>query len=167
MDAFVSLLVFCQALGASIGTFTAVWGEIAYIRAQQDGKIDTAERAHLRIIGHGLRFGMVLMLLSSFGLVVVAYLLHSAEQPALSTSYWTFIALIFLLIGISWALARRHISFALGSAIVFTAWWFLAYLTLGWFPPLSFGAAVAFFVVATVLFYAVLASARFLALRKR
>lgn len=166
MTALVSFLVFCQALGASAGAFTAVWSEIAYIRAMRDGKIDVAERAHLRSIAGGLRFGMSIMLLSSLGLVIVAYLLAKTLQPALSWSYWILIALAFIIIGVSWALSRRRISFALGSAIVFTAWWFLAYLTLGLLPSISFGSAAAFFAIATAIFYAVLQSIRFLALRK-
>ena len=50
MTTLTSFLVFCQALGASIGAFTAVWSELAYVRAMRDGKIDVAERAHLRSI---------------------------------------------------------------------------------------------------------------------
>jgi hypothetical protein len=166
MTATVSFLVFAQAFGACVGAFTAVWGEFAYMRARRDGKIDVAERAHLRIIANGLRFGMSLLLLSSFGLVVVAYMLHATLQPALTPTYWTLIALSLFVIGAAWALSRRHVSFTLGSAAVFSAWWFLVYLTLGWLPPLSFGAAVAFFAVATALFYAVLWSARRFSLRK-
>ncbi|MBI5405426.1 hypothetical protein HY972_00080 [Candidatus Kaiserbacteria bacterium] len=162
MTALVSLLVFCQALGASVGAFTAVWGELAYVKAIRDGKIDHAERAHLDSIAHGLRFGMLLALLSSLGLVVVAYVFQTAPQPAVSGSYWTLLMLAFSIIGVSWALSRGRISFALGSAILFTAWWFLAYLTLGLVPVLSFGAAIAFFVVATAIFYAILAYARML-----
>ncbi len=167
MTPFISFLVFCQALGASTGALSAVWSELAYVRAMRDGKIDVAERAHLHSIGRGLRFGMFLLLLSSFGLIVTSYVLQATLQPALSASYWTLIALALLIILISWALSRRRISFALGSAIVFTAWWFLAYLTLGQLPPLSFGAAVAFFIVATVIFYALLEYGRFLSLHKR
>lgn len=166
MEALVAFLVFCQALGASAGAFFAVWGELAYVRAMRDGKIDTAERAHLRVIAGALRWGMSLILLASFGLVIVAYLRQTADQPAFSASYWMLIALALLIILISWALSRRRVSFALGSAILFTGWWFLAYLTLGWFPGLSFMAAVAFFIVAAVVFYALLQYARLLALRK-
>lgn len=167
MESVITLLLFCQAFGALIGALTAVWGEIAYMRALRDGTIDVAERAHLDSIANGLRFGMSLVLLSSLGLVIAAYILHTGLQPALSASYWTFIVLTLLIIGISWARSRRRISFAFGSAVIFSAWWFLAYLTLGWLPPLSFGAAVAFFVVATALFYAVLQSGRFVVLHKR
>ena len=163
MTSLISFLVFCQALGASIGAVTVLWGEFAYIRAMRDGEIDIAERAHLDIIARGLRFGMTLLLLASLGLVIVAYILQSATQPALAPSYWTLIMLSFLVIGISWALSRKKVSFAAGSAIIFTSWWFLSYLTLGWLPHLSFGSAVALLVVATVVAYALFYYIRLLA----
>ena len=121
MTAFVSFLLFCQALGASIGAVMTLWSEFAYLSAMRDGKIDVAERKHLDIIARGLRFGMTLLLLASLGLVVTAYTLHAAPQPALTPAYWVLILLALLIIGISWALSRRHVSFALGSAIIFTS----------------------------------------------
>lgn len=166
MPNLVPFILFCQALGALIGAFATIWGELAYIRAMRDGKIDHAERAHLRTIAHGLRFGMTLLLISSFALVVVAFLSRASLQPVLTSSYWTLIVLALLVVYISWALSRKRISFALGSAIAFTAWWFLAYLTLGWMPTLSFGATITFFIVATAIFYAILGYARSLALHK-
>ncbi len=155
MSTLITFLVFCQALGASIGAFTAVWSELAYVKAMRDGKIDAAERAHLAIIGHGLRYGMMLLLLASLGLTVIAYVERFTPQPALSQNYWIFIVLALFIIGISSARARRRLSFGLASAALFTAWWFLVYLSFGWLV-LSFGAAVMFFIVATALFYAVL-----------
>jgi hypothetical protein len=162
MTSLVAFVVFCQALGALVGAGASVWGEVVYMRAMRDGKIDRAERAHLEVIAHGLRFGMSLLLISSFALVIVAYLLKNPAQPAQTTGFWTLILFALLIVYVSWALSRNRISFALGSAIAFTAWWFLAYLTLGLFPTLSFGATVAFFVVATVIFYGVLSYARML-----
>lgn len=164
MIAPAALLVSCQALGAMVGAVAAVWSEIAYVRAMRDGRIDDAERAHLRIIGRGLRFGLLLLLLSSLGLVIIAYQSSGVPQPAVTTEYWTLTALAFVIIAGSWALSRRRISFALGSAITFTAWWYLAFLTLGRLPTLPFGSAVAFFVIAFALLYATLSSARFLLL---
>ncbi len=163
MTALVSFVVFCQALGALIGAFTVVWGELAYLRAIRDRKIDHAERAHLRTIAHGLRFGMTLLLLASLALVVIEYLAHAATQPAMTPSYWALVIFALVVVYVSWALSRKRISFALGSAIAFTGWWFLAYLALGWLPPLTFGALVAFFVIATGIFYAILQYARMLA----
>jgi FtsH-binding integral membrane protein len=156
MADFVALFVFCQALGAFIGAITALWGEFAYIRAIRDGKIDVAERSHLDTIARGLRFGMTLLLLSSLGLVVLAYTMHVVPQPALTTSYWIFVMLAFLITGISWALSRKKVSFAFGSAVIFTGWLFLSYLTLGLLPAMSFSSAVALFVIAVAIVYALL-----------
>lgn len=167
MTMFVYFLIFCQALGASVGAFMTIGAEIAYIRAMRDGKIDAAEMAHLHVIAWGLRIGMTILLIASLALVVTTYLQHGIPQAALSASYWILIVLAFLVISISWALSQHHISFVLGSAVIFTGWWFLAFLTLGQLPPLSFGAAVAFFVVATVIFYALLQYGRFLSTRQR
>ncbi|MEK7086310.1 MAG: hypothetical protein AAB709_02185 [Patescibacteria group bacterium] len=163
MTALISFIVFCQTFGALIGASTAIWGELAYIRAMRDGRIDVAERAHLRIIAHGLYFGMTLLLFASLALVITAYVTHLTPQPAVTTSYWTLILFALVIIYTSWALSRNRISFALGSAITFTAWWLLVYLAFGWIPPISFGAIVAFFVVATATFYAILGYTRFLA----
>ena len=156
MDTFVALLVYLQAFGAIVGAGSAVLAELAYARAMRDGHVDKAERAHLDILARGLRWGMTFLLLSSFGLVVSAYQAGVPLQPALTTSYWSFIALALLATSVSYALSRGRISFSLGSAVVFTAWWFLAYLALGQLPTLSFGAVVAFYVVATGFFYGLL-----------
>lgn len=156
MSDFVPFIVFCQALGALIGAGTSVWGELAYHRAMRDGKVTYAERAHLHVIAHGLRFGMTLLLLSSLSLVGIAYLSQTTLQPAQTTSYWTLTFFALLIIYVSWALSRGRISFALGSAIAFTAWWLLAYLTLGMMSSLSFGATIAFFFIATGIFYGIL-----------
>lgn len=166
MTALIELLAGSQALGAFIGAGMAIWSELAYIRAMRDGKIDAAERTHLEALGKGLRFGMTLLLLSSLGLVIVDYELGLSPQPALSASYWMLIVLALLIIGISWALSRRFVSFALGSAVIFSSWWFLVFLTIGQLPATSFGAAIFLLLVATALFYALLAYTRFLLLRK-
>ena len=162
ITSLVSFIVFCQALGACIGAGAVVWGEFAYLRAMRDRKIDHAERTHLDAIARGLRFGMTLLLIASLALVIVAYLAHATLQPAFTTSYWTLIILAILIIYISWALSRKRISFAFGSAIAFTAWWFLAYLTLGLVPVLSFGATIVFFIIAVAVFYIILEYVRFL-----
>lgn len=166
MQTLAGFLVFCQALGAVGGAASAVWGEIEYARAIRDGNIDAAERAHLKSIAHGLRYGMSLLLVSSFGLVVVAYELSASVAPALTASYWAFISLSLLIVAVTWALSKKRLSFAVGSASAFTAWWFLAYLTLGQFPQLSFGASIALYVVSTAILYALLRYARVLILAR-
>jgi hypothetical protein len=116
VSTLVAFLVFCQALGAIVGAVTCVWGELSYVKSMRRGQVDAAERRHLIIIGHGLRYGMSLLLLSSLGLIILAYGERVTTQPALSTPYWTLILLALLVIGVSAALARKRISFGFASA---------------------------------------------------
>ena len=163
MDFLLPLLVFMQALGAVVGVVYAVLAELEWMRAVKDGKIDRAERAHLTQIAKGLRFGMMTILVSSLGLVILAYMAHGM-QPAETASYWTMILFALLIVALSWALSRKKVSFALGSAAVFAAWWFLATLTLGQIPAMNFGSALAFYAVATGVFSGILYYARTLIL---
>ncbi len=156
MNALTVALVCVQALGAFIGAMTAVLAEFAYIRALQDGHLDRAERHHIDALARGLYVGMSLLLTASLGLVILAYQTGASVQPALTASYWSFVALALLVITVSYQRSRGRISFSLGSAAVFTAWWFLAYLALGQLPLLSFGASIACYVIATGFFYGLL-----------
>lgn len=162
MQTLIPYIVLLQLLGAVIGVGTALWAEFAYVRAMRDGKIDHAERLHLRMIAHGLRFGLVLLLIASFGLIIVAYAAHTPAQPALTAGYWTFMGLALLITYTGWALSRHRISFPLGSAIIFSAWWFLFFIIFGKLPALTFGATILFFVVATAIFYGILSYSRML-----
>jgi hypothetical protein len=166
MPTFALLCAYGEALGSFVGAVSVIWSEVAYIRALRDGTVTDAERAHLKSIGWGLRIGMSAMLVSSIGLAIVAYTEHAALQPALTSGYWTFMILSLLIISVSWALARGRMPFALGSALVFTAWWLVTYLMYGWLPPMSLGGALAFFVVAATIFYALLSGLRLVSLRK-
>ena len=124
MAAFIPYLVLCQALGAFVGTFTAIWSELVYIRAMRDGKIDTAERAHLDVIAKGLRFGMTLLLLSSFALVVVDYELKLPLQPALRRATGSLSHLHFLLL-VYHGRSTKDDYLCARLRHYFSSWWFL------------------------------------------
>ncbi len=156
MEALVSFVVFVQSLGVLVGLGYATLGEYFYIQAMRDGRIDIAERLHLRTISKGVRYGMTLVVLTSFGLVITDYLRDVPVQPALTPQYWVFMSLILLVIGFSWALSRSRVSFALGSAVTLSGWIFLVYMALTREPLLSFGSTVALFVITTALLYAAL-----------
>ena len=166
METLAGLLLLVQALAALLGALSTVWGEFAYVRAIGDGRVDAAELAHLNATARGLYFGMTLLLLSSLGLVVLAYLTDASLQPAQTASYWSFIAVALLVTLLAWGRSRGHIPFSLGSAAIFTGWWFLTYLAFGQLPLRSFGAAIALYVVATAILYGALRLIRYLMISK-
>jgi hypothetical protein len=153
MDLLLGTLVVCQALGALVGTMCAVWGQIAYVRALRDGVVDRAERAHLDAIAHGLWVGMSLLLASSLGLVFFAHASGAAVQPGVTASYWALMILAFTVIGLTWALSRRHISFPIGAAAILMAWWMMLFLAFGRLPTTTLGATLAAYVVGAGILY--------------
>lgn len=159
------LLIYSQVIGAVVGVVSVVAGELRYIRALRDGRIDAGERAQIESIGYGLKYGMTLLLVGTGGLVYVAYFLKSAQQPALSSGYWMLMGVALLIITISSRIARRDIRFGMGTAILFTSWWFLSFLSLGWLT-LTIGSAIASLLVTTVVFYGILSYIRLLSARQ-
>lgn len=157
-----AFLLFCQTLGAIIGVVAVVVGESAYILAMRDGRIDEAERAHLHIIARGLRFGMLVILVASLGLVIESYNMRTAPQPALTTDYWNFVALAVVVTGVTWALSRRLVTFAIGSAVIFTGWIFLAFASMDKLSGTAFGSMIALFVVSSAVVYGILRYVRML-----
>lgn len=165
MWVLLNFFALVQAVGAIIGAGGSVVGELAYLKAMQDGRIDGAERRQLAIIARALRYGMILLLLGSIALVLADYSFSLPFIPALTTSYWLLMTLALVVIYFSWALSRRKVAFWLGSAAVFTGWWCIVFLTIGYFPELSYGASIVIYVVATAFFAALLSYARMLTAR--
>ncbi len=166
MQLLLSTFALVQAVGAIVGAGGSVVGELSYLKAMQDQRIDHAEAAHLRLIAKALRWGMALVLIGSIGLVVFDYGAGAVLQPGLTTSYWLEMTFVLLIIAASWALSRRRVAFWLGSAAAFAAWWYLALLDLGRAPALSYGASLAAYVVASAIIAAILAYARMLTSRR-
>jgi hypothetical protein len=156
MTLLFALFAMIQAVGAVVGAGGSVFAEVFYFEAIRDGKIDESERAHLRTIAEALRWGMILLLVGSIGLVILSFAYLTPTQPAETSAYWLQMFLAFTVLVSSFLLSRTYISFTLGSAAVFTAWWLIAFLAFGQLTSLSFGEGVAFFVVALAVIAAVL-----------
>ena len=162
MEMLTTALVLAQAAGAVVGAGGAIFAELSYFRVMKDGVIDSAERAHLVILARSLRWGMFVVLGSSVGLVIIAFASDAPIQPALTSAYWTLMTITLAVILSSWALSRRKVSFVIGSAVAFTGWWFITLLSFAQFPPMSFGASLALYIVAVAIIGVVLAYARML-----
>lgn len=156
MSTFLSIFLLLQAIGAIIGAGGAVVGELFYFRAVRDGRIDTAEREQMMVVAKALRWGMILLLISSIALVLIDFIYVVPYQPALTSVYWVEMTIALVVIIASWSLSRRKIEHWLGAAAVFTGWWFLALLTLGHMTIITYGASIGVYVVATAIMACVL-----------
>lgn len=160
MDLLFTLFAMIQAAGAVVGAGGSVFAEVFYFEAIRDGRIDEGERAHLRTVAEALRWGMILLLVGSIGLVILNFAYITPVQPALTSAYWLQMFLAFVVIAFSALLSRGRVSFTLGSAAVFTAWWLITFLAFGQLTSLSFGEGIAFFVVALAIIAALLSYMR-------
>ncbi len=154
------LLALGQLMGAVVGAASAVLAEVWYLEALRDGKVTRKENKHIAVATHGLRFGMSLVLLSSLGLLVTDYLLGGGRSAVLTPSYGALFGIIVLIFAISWTMSKRPKTFAWGSLVTFSAWWFMVYLTLGALPIDSLVAAAGIFLGTLLLLSVILHSAR-------
>ena len=160
MSALVILFTALELCGALIGAAFSIRAEYAWLKAMRDGHIDRAERAHLDEIADGLRYGMVLLVVSSIALVFLSYASGAPLQPATTGTYWSMMTVILVIVIAAWAHSHEWIGFSLASAAVFSGWWFLLYLIIGFVPSVSFGELVGAFIASTILLYAILYGAR-------
>jgi hypothetical protein len=98
--------------------------------------------------------------------VLVEFIYDAPVQRALTSGYWIEMGLVFAIIFFAWALSRKIIRFAISSGAIFTGWWFIALLSFEQLPDMTFGAAVAFYVVVAGIITAFLAYLRTMVMRK-
>lgn len=156
----LNFFALAQAVGAIIGAGGSVIGELAYLKAMQDQRIDHAERAHLKLISRSLRIGMLILLFGSIGLVYADYVFYATVQPALTEGYWIMMTFALFVIAASWAFTSKRIPFWLGSSMVFVGWWSIVLLTIGHFPEVDYGGAMAFYIVAVAIMAVILSFSR-------
>jgi hypothetical protein len=121
-------LTISHIIGTALGVGSATLAEIFFLKSARDGVIDPQEGSTLKTIYTVLRVGMVILVLSGFGFLVLYRLTGQAEliyQPKLWAKLT--IILILLLGVIGWR--ARKVPALLDSAVSLTSWY--AALVLG------------------------------------
>ncbi|RME29897.1 hypothetical protein D6792_02815 [Candidatus Parcubacteria bacterium] len=149
-----TFFVVIHVVGTVLGTGGATFAEVFLLKALRDGIIEPFEAEDLKVIYRVLRIGFVLVVISGFGLLVLARLEDHA-QYLYSPRLWAKLMIVAILaVGIIVWRARwlpQRVSVVLGSALSFSAWY--AALVLGLWRsldlsfPLILGAYVVWFFV--------------------
>lgn len=153
-----SVLLLAHTAGAIIGAVGVTVAELLYIKATIDGRVDIRERHYIESTFFALRWGMSVLLITGFALIMCGFMFPEYNSPVLEASFWVTQTLILLVLIVGWMLARSIIVWWVGSALVFTAWWMILFLTV-WelLPPSYFSLIFTYillsFVVAGVLSY--------------
>ncbi len=138
MDTLIPALALIHTLGAVVGTFFTTYAEMYYTVASSDGVIDHHERKYLRNLYRGLKWGMAAVVVSGVALIVSEYLVAGASPTVYEGAFWMIQVLTFLILFMSWMLAKKKAAWWVGAAVVLSAWWAILFIDLGFFNAFSF-----------------------------
>jgi len=123
-----TLLKIVHLIGTALGVGGATYAEVFYLKAAKDSQIDPREHSTLKTIYYVLRFGMILLVLSGFGYLIL-YRLTGNSAALYNPRLWAKLTIVLvLLFGVVFWYVRR-IPMWLGSAVSLVSWY--AALVLG------------------------------------
>lgn len=145
-----TLLTILHVVGTALGVGGATFAEIFYVKAMRDGVIDPRESEFLQITYRVLRIGMVLLVLSGFGFLLL-YRITDQTELLYNPKLWAKLTIILILLFSVIAWHAKKIPFWLGSAGSLTSWY--AALVLGIWRTLeaSYGGIIITYFAVTVL----------------
>lgn len=115
-------------IGTVLGVGGATFAEIFYLKSAKDGQIEAYESSTLKTIFYVLRIGLIILVLSGFGYLILARLTGNTEllyEPKLWAKLTIIIVLLFGVI----AWQAKKVPIWLGSSGSLTSWY--AALILG------------------------------------
>jgi hypothetical protein len=154
MDLYAFLIVMHIA-GTILGVGGSTFAEVLSIQAQRDGKFTPEEGQMLHATFKVLRVGMLLLLLSGFGLLLY-YRLIGATGVLLEPMLWAKLTFMFIIVINALLLQAKMVPFIVGGTVSFTTW-YAAFIVGAWrglqydYVTLMFGYLVALFVVGYLL----------------
>lgn len=130
-----TFLTITHIIGTAFGVGAAALIEVFIIKALVDGKIDPTEHWFLRATSVVLRIGLIILILSGFGFVLVMRL-NGQTEHLLDAKLWTKLVLTIILFFNAVGFQTKAIPLALGSAISIVSW--LTALIVGVFRASEF-----------------------------
>lgn len=115
-------------IGTALGVGGATLAEIFYLRSSRDGVIDTEEAGFLKTTYRVIRVGMLLLVLSGFGYLLLARI-AGATEVLYGPKLWAKLTIIFVLLAGVLLWQARKVPMWLGSPVSLVSWY--AALILG------------------------------------
>ncbi len=138
LAALATLLAIIHGLGAAFGVGGVTYAEVTYTKAIADNRITDRERDYFAKSFWALRWGMTTVLLSGIALIIVQYFLPDSPDTVLYAPLWMQNTLALVVTLSAWLMARKYISWWLGSSIAFAGWWMLLILDAFALFPFSY-----------------------------
>ena len=123
-----TFLIITHIIGTVFGVGGAIFAEVFYLKSIKDGDIDSTESSFLKTTYFILRIGIILLVLSGFGLLILNRL-EGATQYLYNPRLWAKLTLTLVIVVNAILLEIRLIPIWLGFSLSFTSWY--AALVLG------------------------------------
>lgn len=117
-----TFLIITHIIGTVLGVGGATFAEVFYLKAIKDGEIDPTESSFLKTTYFILRIGIILLVLSGFGLLLLNRL-EGATQYLYSPRLWAKLTLTVIIVANAVLLQVRLIPAWLGFSLSFTSWY--------------------------------------------
>src|SRR3989344_6278731 len=123
-----TFLIITHIIGTVFGVGGATFAEVFYLKSIKDGDIDSTESSFLKTTYFILRIGIILLVLSGFGLLILNRL-EGATQYLYNPRLWAKLTLTLVIVVNAILLEIRLIPIWLWFLLSFTSWY--AVLVLG------------------------------------
>jgi uncharacterized membrane protein YhdT len=157
---FIPFFALLHIVGALVGTVSVTYAEIFYIKAASDGNIDKHERKYLRRLYRGITIGTLILIFAGSALMTLEYLVPYAPQSVLTAPFWTIQILTLLILLMGYIISKKEATWAIGSGIIFTAWWMVLFIDLGFTNSLGYAELFIIYIIAAAIVSGILWYAR-------
>lgn len=117
-----TFLIIGHIVGTVLGAGGSTFAEIFHRKLSRDGVVDETEKSFLRTTYAAMRVGMILLVLSGFGLLLLLRF-EGVEEHIYSPRLWAKLIITLIIIANALLLHLRRIPLWLGSAVSLTSWY--------------------------------------------
>ena len=153
---WLTLIRISHVIGTVLGVGATTFAEIFYLKFSKDGEINPLEHDVLKIFYQIIRLGLVILVFSGFGYLILWRLNFLGPQVFFSDRFLAKMTIILVLLAAAFAINFRLINLKVGSAITFTSWYMALILGIWRKSPLSYPIIILSYLVLIVITYFVL-----------
>lgn len=142
--------------GTVLGVGATTFAEIFYLKFLKDGEIDQLENDILKVFYRIIRLGLVILVFSGFGYLIMWRLNFLGPQVFFSDRFLVKITIILILLASAFAMNFRLINLRVESTITLVSWYMAMILGIWRKIPFSYHVIISAYVVLTITVYFVL-----------
>ena len=153
---WLTLIRITHIVGTVLGVGATTFAEIFYLKFLKDGEIDPLENDILKVFYRIIRLGLVILVFSGFGYLIMWRLNFLGPQVFFSDRFLVKITIILILLAAAFAMNFRLINLRVGSTITLVSWYMEMIFGIWRKTPFSYPVIISAYVILNITAYFVL-----------